>query len=82
MTLSSQAIVQEFQVEQLERYRLFSIPQAKVKTEYKNTILSIEGWNWKGNVLVESDRDSADCKMLDWLEANMDSVRQILEQGR
>ena len=52
------------------------------QTKDKNTILSIEGWNWKGNVLIESDRESADWKMFDWLKANMGRVRQMLEQGR
>jgi hypothetical protein len=66
--------------EETEQYRIVSILQRKVGEEYRNTLLSKDGWEWRGNVVVAHACGMNRGRVMKWVQTHMDTVHNLLAE--
>ena len=66
--------------EETEQYRIVSVLQRKVGEEYRNTLLSKDGWEWRGNVVVAHACGMNRGRVMKWVQTHMDTVRNLLAE--
>jgi hypothetical protein len=79
VSLSSGVNTYEFVVEGEGAFQLLSVPQASAPAGYKNELLSVRNWVWKGNVVVAHESGLVSAEGVEWVLKNMDNLRYMLE---